>query len=48
MNLTQTENNGNEVNNTHQHSKSYSIATSHVSEVFLRKAILVYKNKKKH
>ncbi|KAK1132753.1 hypothetical protein K0M31_014131 [Melipona bicolor] len=29
-NLTQSENNGNEVNNTHQHSKSYSIATSHV------------------
>lgn len=28
-NLTQPENNGNEGNNTHQHSKSYSIATSH-------------------
>lgn len=46
--LTQTENNGNEVNNTHQHSKSYSIATSHVSDVFLREAVLVYKDKKKH
>ncbi|OAD58143.1 Tight junction protein ZO-1 [Eufriesea mexicana] len=29
-NLSQPENNGNETNNTHQHSKSYSIATSHV------------------
>ncbi|XP_076392040.1 zonula occludens-like protein polychaetoid isoform X2 [Megachile rotundata] len=29
-NLAQSENNGNEGNNTHQHSKSYSIATSHV------------------
>ncbi|XP_076166629.1 zonula occludens-like protein polychaetoid isoform X2 [Ptiloglossa arizonensis] len=29
-NLTQQENNGNDGSNTHQHSKSYSIATSHV------------------
>lgn len=28
--LAQTENNGNDGNNSYQHSKSYSIATSHV------------------
>lgn len=34
-NLTQPENNGNEGNNTHQHSKSYSIATSHVRKFII-------------
>jgi len=30
VSLAQTENNGNDGNNSYQHSKSYSIATSHV------------------
>lgn len=34
-NLIQPENNGNEGNNTHQHSKSYSIATSHVRKFII-------------